>query len=164
MHDAIVEMSILDLPPSSDHLPLSALIELPQGLPRTRTSGDDRLPTRAQPGYKWDGLSAQDRELYWQQSDAALSRIRLPHDTISCTNPRCHLATHIKAIDVLYDDICDALLRSSDRCVPRRFADISGRCHVIPGWNELMWYGGIAENLESGKSLTPCESLAVASS
>lgn len=132
-HSMIDGARVLDLPPSSDHRPLSIninvrdqLVEPPNHLSTQR---------RTSSGYKWDRANVGDLNRYRQLTSDALMSISLPREALACPDVKCSNEQHRRDIDDFYDAICDSLLSASERTLCRQSSDGGGR-HVIPGWNE----------------------------
>lgn len=138
MHRAVRGVEVLDLLPSSDHLPLRCVVTLPGAHPPSVPV--PRAPPSASPhpGYRWDKASDADLQRYCQLTALRLSVIELPRNALVCSDVHCNCPQHSRAIDALYDEICHALRSSSDEVLDRVSSSSDAVRHVVPGWNDLV--------------------------
>ena len=103
-HDLIEKISVDYTLISSDHLPMSVILNLDCA----------RVATKEQPSgcgkgtIKWDKLSAADKNKYEELSDVNMSAIKLKLSSVMCDDPHCKDSFHIAAIDGMYNDVLSA--------------------------------------------------------
>ena len=133
LHSMITDVKVLDLLPTSDHLPLQYTLSVPaqQG----RRSFFSPTTSDYHPGFRWDKASESDIIEYRRLTDAKLQAITPPRDALLCTDGQCSMPQHRVALDSLYGEVCGALLASSETILEKASGS-SGRKHVVPGWNE----------------------------
>ncbi len=81
----------------------------------------------------WTKLSDDDIKTYTNITEELLADIRLSHKLLLCDDVNCTDSSHMNDIDLLYNDIIDALQSAGKSFVQQK------RCSFkqIPGWNEL---------------------------
>jgi len=128
-HDLIEKISVDYTLISSDHLPMSVILNLDCA----------RVATKEQPSgcgkgtIKWDKLSAADKNKYEELSDVNMSAIKLKLSSVMCDDPHCKDSFHIAAIDGMYNDVLSAL-QSAGQEFAQTFNKKNSPSH-IPGWN-----------------------------
>ena len=113
---------------SSDHLPLLATLNT------GRIGTVNSKKPVGNPRIKWENVSADQREEYYKNTEAELSKIPLDHGLILCDNVKCSDPSHRQAIDIMYQCITNALSGSSEFMLKKA----GTKQKQVPGWNEVV--------------------------
>ena len=127
-HEAIESMIIHYEMATSDHIPLSIMVNvgsLPLLLTHEDSSGSGRVD--------WSRLTQEDIDTYVHHTDMLLGNIELPKDAIFCRDMNCKNQEHCKALCSLYDYIVNSISASSKSL--HKPKSIRG---VKPGWNHYV--------------------------
>jgi hypothetical protein len=82
--------------------------------------------------FNWHKASSHDLKLYLNNTDKFLSKIQLPVEALTCTDPNCKNYLHAALIDSFYSDIVTALSQSAEQSIPIRKGAPD---YQVPGWN-----------------------------
>ena len=127
-------INVLDKLPSSDHLPLSVIIDVQvQSVPSVSTI----CPSpRAKVIYNWTKADTTDVNNYCMQTYNNFTKICIP-PAIKCTNINCKSLEHRHEIDLFYSQICEALHCSSLDSIPSSKSN-DCRSYIVPGFNDYV--------------------------
>ena len=127
-------INILDKLPSSDHLPLSVIIDVRvQSVPSVSTICSS---PRAKVIYNWTKADTTDVNNYCMKTYDNFSKICIP-PAIKCTNINCKSLEHRHEIDLFYSQICEALHCSSLDSIPSSKSS-DCRNYIVPGFNDYV--------------------------
>ena len=127
-------IDILDNLPSSDHLPLSVIIDVQvhSGLSVSSVYSSPR----DQLVYNWAKTDNTDVNNYCMQTYRNFSKISIP-SAIKCTKVNCKSIEHRHEIDLYYSEICKALHCSSlDSILSSKSSDC--RDYIASGFNDYV--------------------------
>ena len=127
-------IDILDKLPSSDHLPLSVIIDV-QVHSDLSVSSVYSSP-RDQLVYNWAKTDITDVNNYCMQTYRNFSKISIP-SAIKCTKVNCKSIEHRHEIDLYYSEICKALHCSSLDSIPSSKSS-DCRDYIVPGFNDYV--------------------------
>ena len=127
-------INILDKLPSSDHLPLSVIIDVRvQAVPSVSTICSS---PRSKVIYNWTKADTTDVNNYCMKTYDNFSKICIP-PAIKCTNINCKSLEHRHEIDLFYSQICEALHCSSLDSIPSSKSS-DCRNYIVPGFNDYV--------------------------
>lgn len=136
MHKMIMDVSVSEPLPTSDHLPLTIHFDVQFLSINQSNHSMSNSPCKAdEPKCNWQKASDNDIQRYCEMTKHHLGFIDIPVTTLTCQDIHCNVAAHKQDIDTFYNDICHALLRCGDCCIGKsksRQSDIK----IIPGWND----------------------------
>ena len=81
----------------------------------------------------WSNASEEDRVAYARNTEKLISEIKLDHGLLLCDNVNCQDPAHQCAINILYNDIIDALQTAGTFLLETK----NLRFKQIPGWNDF---------------------------
>ena len=84
--------------------------------------------------FKWYKAYDNCIKEYGNVSQQLLYTVSFPKEAMICSNTQWTVVAHRNGINVLYGDMCTALLRSSTRCIEK--GKVSSIKHMLPGWND----------------------------
>ena len=127
-------INVLDKLPSSDHLPLSVIIDVQvQSVPSVSTI----CPSpRAKVIYNWTKADTTDVNNFCMQTYNNFTKICIP-PAIKCANINCKSLEHRHEIDLFYSQICEALHCSSLDSIPSSKSS-DCRSYIVPGFNDYV--------------------------
>ena len=114
---------------SSDHFPIN--VEL--NIPTNRTFSKKQRVTKQDIKVNWSKVLEADRRNYEAISKQKLSAVELDNNMILCEDQNCSDPGHVRGIDKLYNDICDALHASSEQLKNQMETKTNHRA----GWNSI---------------------------
>ena len=119
-------IKIQDKLPSSDHLPLSACIDIPL-VPPSSCSRESLKIT-----FNWAKASDVDLCSYALHTFQYFKSIPI-NCAIKCDDVNCSSHEHRQMIDLFYSQICCALEQSSQKTIPSCNLD-----YIVPGFNDVV--------------------------
>ena len=119
---------------TSDHHPLLLEIECAHSHCKPTNVG-----SKIKNSIKWNKMSKDEICKYTKRTGVYLENVHFHHDMLLCDNVKCTDTTHRKAIDNMYNEINDALLKAGKEICE---SDVKKECQKL-GWND---YCKIAHN------------------
>lgn len=110
-----------------DHIPVSISIQV-DSLPKLSKYDNDFSGK-----INWDGISDQNKKLYYERTEESLSEISIPVESVGCSDMNCNNKVHRDEIEKLFNNILVSLNKSSDKFQPKK-----GNYTPKPGWNEYV--------------------------
>ena len=130
MHALIQRIHIDYSMVTSDHLPIT--VELNMQLVDVNHRMKPNIPNRQ--NIAWDNISCEERIKYSCLTDKYLSRLKLDHTALCCSNPMCKDVSHTNAIDLMYQEVVSALKGAS---ADFHVQSSKPKASQVQGWNEF---------------------------
>ena len=131
MQARLHSVDILDMLPSSDHVPLSVVFNFNSTLAFIDSS---TCPSN-KVNFNWTKATDKDLLDYSYLTSIYCKNIHVV-DVVKCDDVNCKSHEHVEQIDQLYSQLCSVLKRSSDDSIP--ICKIhSHQDYIVPGFNEL---------------------------
>jgi len=111
MRANICDLEVLDKLPSSDHLPITAVVSFPGGVPVQNPGKSPVSDTRTQTKTcQWYKAAPVDISRYAHLTMMRLNDIHIPVAALTCTDARCQNVSHVSDMDTMYSDVSSAVL------------------------------------------------------
>ena len=131
MQARLHSVDILDMLPSSDHVPLSVVFNFNSTLAFIDSS---KCPSN-KVNFNWTKATDKDLLDYSYLTSIYCKNIHVV-DVVKCDDVNCKSHEHVEQIDQLYSQLCSVLKRASDDSIP--ICKIhSHHDYIVPGFNEL---------------------------
>ena len=115
--------------PCSDHLPIVAAFDICNNLSKVQSRKVDKDPDVVR--FNWYKADTNCIKEYGNVSQQLLNKVSFPKEAMNCSNTHCTDAAHRHGINILYADICAALLDASTGCIEKGKG--SNNEHMVPG-------------------------------
>ena len=132
MHSKVSSVHVIDKMPCSDHLPIVAAFDICNNLYKVQSRKVDKDPDVVR--FNWYKADTNCIKEYGNVSQQLLNKVSFPKEAMNCSNTHCTDAAHRHGINILYADICAALLDASTGCIEKGKG--SNNEHMVPGWND----------------------------
>ena len=131
MQAKLQSVSILDMLPSSDHVPLAAVFDFITSpvFIDTSTCPSNKV------NFNWAKATDKDLLDYKYLTSIYCNEIQVV-DVVKCHDVSCKSHEHIKQIDLLYSQLCSVLKHASDDSIPVCKIQ-THHDYIVPGFNEF---------------------------
>ena len=131
MQTKLHSIAILDMLPSSDHVPLSFVFDFNS----SPTFNDTFTCPSNKTNFNWAIATDKDLTDYKYLTRIYCKDIHV-NDVVKCSNVNCKSHDHLKQIDDLYSQLCSVLKHASNDSIPASKM-YTHHDYIVPGFNEF---------------------------